>query len=115
MREAVCDATDDSMTDGGTTASEGRGETIVLADRLDIVTARDLRTAVLAAACDIVLDASHVSVMTAPAVQVLAAARDHQMAGQHSLRIDRPSAAFMASARILGVSLERMQTAECPT
>lgn len=84
---------------------------ILLPERMDIIAAGLLRTTILAEACDLVLDASEVAMMTTPAIQVVMAARDHQQEQGNSLRIEAPSPGFTAAAKTLGVPLDRMQTA----
>lgn len=87
-----------------------RDGVIVLPDRMDIAAAGILRDTVLGETRDLVLDAAGVSVVTSPALQVLMATRDHQHANDKSVAISNPSSGFVASIRILGVSLSRLET-----
>lgn len=89
-----------------------RDGAIVLPARMDIAAAGVLRDAVLARTRDLVLDASDVTLLTSPALQVLMAARDHQREGNRTIRIVDPSPGFASSIAMLGVPLDRLQTAE---
>ncbi|SFI30441.1 STAS domain-containing protein [Jannaschia pohangensis] len=83
---------------------------IVLPKRLEMTTANALRDEVLAIEGDLVLDASGVTVVTTPGVQVLMAIRDHQALRGRHVRVDRPTGDFMSCIAILGAPLSRLQT-----
>lgn len=82
----------------------------ILPERMDIAAARLLRDTVLSDTADLVLDARAVCVVTTPALQVLMAVRDHQQINDRTVAIEAPSTGFIDSIRMLGVSMERLQT-----
>lgn len=90
-----------------------RNGTIALPDRFDIGAAPRLRQALLSASGDVSLDASRVTIVTTPALQVLMAARDHLSGQGRALSIDAPSPCFLACIETLGVPMKRIVTAGC--
>lgn len=85
---------------------------IVLPARVDIAAAGTLRERILSGSGDLVLDAGAVNLVATPAVQVLMAARDHQQAQGHALRITHMSTGFRACLATLGVTTARLMTPE---
>lgn len=92
------------------TAPAERDGLMVLPERMDISAAKKLRDAVLAETGDLVLDARAVALVTTPALQVLMAVRDHQAANDRSVIIQAPSLGFTDAIRMLGTTLDRLQT-----
>ena len=95
------------MTGSSNIAAEKR---TALPGRLDLAAAVALRSDFVDHAGDLILDASDVSLITTPALQLLMALRDRQAARGDELRIASPSDEFLACIRTLGVRLNRIQT-----
>ena len=91
-----------------------RDGVIVLPERLDISTAGLVRDIVVTRTGDLVFDAASVTLVTTPGLQVLMAVRDYQIGNGASVRFENVTTGFKASIRILGVTLERLQTQEEP-
>jgi len=88
---------------------------IALPKRLEMTTAGALRDEVLEIKGNLVLDASAVSVVTTPGVQVLMAIRDHQALRGHQVRVESPTRDFLSCITILGAPLSRLQTEGVPS
>lgn len=85
---------------------------IVLPARIDMSVAGALRDTILSTPGDIALDAGSVNLIATPAVQVLMAARDHQRAQGKTLQITNMSDGFYSSLATLGITADRLLTAE---
>ncbi len=83
-----------------------------LPERAEISIAAELRETILAARCDISIDAEDVNVLTTPVVQVLMAARNHQRDAGHAFTIDRTSPSFRSCLKKLGVDQARLTTGD---
>ena len=89
-----------------------RDGAIVLPGRVDIASARVLRDVILEAEGDVYLDASEVSLLTTPGLQVLMAGHDHLARAGRTMTLRAPSAEMRACARVLGVALDRIEMPE---
>lgn len=83
---------------------------ITLPGRVDLPASVALRDQILSSSNDITIDASGVSMLGTPGLQVLLAARQHiDAAGKH-ISIDRPSPDFLACIADFGTDVSSLET-----
>jgi anti-anti-sigma regulatory factor len=83
---------------------------IALPTRVDLPCSIELRERILSSSSDITLDASGVSMLTTPGLQVLMAAKPYLASDKRVLKIDTPSPEFLACLKDFGTELDALQT-----
>lgn len=83
---------------------------IALPTRVDLPYSIELRERILASSSDITFDASGVSMLTTPGLQVMMAAKPFLASEGRVLKIDTPSLEFLACLKDFGTDMDALQT-----
>lgn len=83
---------------------------ITLPARIDLPYSIELRDRVLSSSSDITFDASGVSMLTTPGLQVLLAAKTYLASDSRVLKIDTASPELLSCLKDFGTDLDALQT-----
>lgn len=83
---------------------------IALPARVDLPASIALRDQLLSSSSDVTCDASAVTMLTTPGLQVLLAAKPHFASESRVFRIETPSAEFLSCLTDFGTDLSAVQT-----
>lgn len=83
---------------------------ITLPGRVDLPASIDLREQILSSSNDITIDASEVTMLSTPGLQVLLAAKQHLGAVGKDILIDRPSPEFLACVADFGTDVSSLES-----